>query len=298
MGGLRRSQRRSDKCTAPEWRERLWSDPSLLIATGARVGDTLTLGFGHFVITGTLKDVPGTSRIGAALEGPRIYVSQPWYLLETAKPARVRRDSRIHRAPATSRRCQPSNLPGSVPKATRRTARECQDGHRERTGNGQDHGDVEQFHWSCGTRCPAARWHWSREWRTGIRRTEDRYRGCAALPWSDEWSKTRDLRHSGGAHGAHRGNSWGDDWCHAPVRAAAGGRTVASDGRHRQAGAACDRVWQHIIIGGWIASIFFVAPPAGAPHSIATPNAAPRTPMPMCCASIGTMCHDCSSISY
>jgi len=50
-------------------------DQALLVATGGRVGDTLRLGFGRFVITGVLTAVPGTSGIAAAL-GPRVYVPQ------------------------------------------------------------------------------------------------------------------------------------------------------------------------------------------------------------------------------
>ncbi len=56
-------------------------DPSLLIATSARVGDTLRIGYGTFVIRGTLKDVPGTTGISSAF-GPRVYIPQR-YLPET-----------------------------------------------------------------------------------------------------------------------------------------------------------------------------------------------------------------------
>ncbi|MGI9091161.1 MAG: ABC transporter permease, partial [Gemmatimonadaceae bacterium] len=56
-------------------------DPSILIATGGRVGDTLTLGYGRFVISGTLKDVPGTSGLSSAF-GPRVYVPER-YVPET-----------------------------------------------------------------------------------------------------------------------------------------------------------------------------------------------------------------------
>lgn len=56
-------------------------DPSLLVATGARVGDTLKLGFGRFTILATLESVPGTSGITSAL-GPRIYIAER-YVPET-----------------------------------------------------------------------------------------------------------------------------------------------------------------------------------------------------------------------
>lgn len=56
-------------------------DPALLIATGAHVGDTLTVGYGRFVITGALRDVPGASGISSAL-GPRVYIPER-YLPET-----------------------------------------------------------------------------------------------------------------------------------------------------------------------------------------------------------------------
>lgn len=56
-------------------------DPSLLIALDARVGDTLKVGYGKFVITGTLKDVPGTSGLSNAF-APRVYIPAR-YLPET-----------------------------------------------------------------------------------------------------------------------------------------------------------------------------------------------------------------------
>jgi putative ABC transport system permease protein len=48
-------------------------DPSLLVALDARVGDTLTLGYGRFVIAGTLENVPGDPGIAAVI-GPRVFV--------------------------------------------------------------------------------------------------------------------------------------------------------------------------------------------------------------------------------
>lgn len=56
-------------------------DLAILIATGGRVGDTLTVGYGKFVVTGTLKDVPGTSGLSSAF-APRVYVPER-YLPET-----------------------------------------------------------------------------------------------------------------------------------------------------------------------------------------------------------------------
>ena len=56
-------------------------DPSLLIALGAHVGDSLRVGYGSFVITGTLKDVPGTSGLSSAF-APRVYIPER-YLPET-----------------------------------------------------------------------------------------------------------------------------------------------------------------------------------------------------------------------
>jgi putative ABC transport system permease protein len=50
-------------------------DASLLVALNARVGDTLALGTGRFVITGTLTSVPGEIAVTAAI-GPRIYIPQ------------------------------------------------------------------------------------------------------------------------------------------------------------------------------------------------------------------------------
>ena len=56
-------------------------DPSLLIALGARVGDSLSLGFGRFVILGTIESVPGDPGIAAAI-GPRVFIPAR-YLAET-----------------------------------------------------------------------------------------------------------------------------------------------------------------------------------------------------------------------
>src|SRR5919201_4041570 len=49
------------------------ADPSLLTALGARVGDTLALGFARFAIIGTLESVPGAPGITAVL-GPRVFI--------------------------------------------------------------------------------------------------------------------------------------------------------------------------------------------------------------------------------
>ena len=56
-------------------------DRSLLVALDARVGDTLSLGLGRFVIAGTLETVPGDPGIAAVL-GPRVYIPAR-YLAET-----------------------------------------------------------------------------------------------------------------------------------------------------------------------------------------------------------------------
>ncbi|HEY8311735.1 MAG TPA: FtsX-like permease family protein, partial [Gemmatimonadaceae bacterium] len=56
-------------------------DPSLLLTLGARVGDTLKVGYGEFVIRGTLKDVPGATGLSSAF-APRVYIPAR-YLPET-----------------------------------------------------------------------------------------------------------------------------------------------------------------------------------------------------------------------
>lgn len=56
-------------------------DPSLLIALDAKVGDTITLGLGKFVIAATLKDVPGAPGV-AEIIGPRVFIPER-YLAET-----------------------------------------------------------------------------------------------------------------------------------------------------------------------------------------------------------------------
>jgi putative ABC transport system permease protein len=48
-------------------------DPSLLVATDSRVGDTLSLGFARFIIIGTLTNVPGDVGVSSAI-GPRVYI--------------------------------------------------------------------------------------------------------------------------------------------------------------------------------------------------------------------------------
>jgi putative ABC transport system permease protein len=56
-------------------------DPALLITLDAHVGDTLRIGYGEFLITGTLKDVPGTTGLSSAF-APRVYIPDR-YLPET-----------------------------------------------------------------------------------------------------------------------------------------------------------------------------------------------------------------------
>ena len=48
-------------------------DPALLVSLDARIGDTLTLGYGRFAIAGTIRSVPGDVGIAAAI-GPRVYI--------------------------------------------------------------------------------------------------------------------------------------------------------------------------------------------------------------------------------
>jgi len=50
-------------------------DPALIVTLDARIGDTLSLGRAKFVITGTLKSVPGDVGISAAI-GPRVYIPE------------------------------------------------------------------------------------------------------------------------------------------------------------------------------------------------------------------------------
>jgi len=71
---------------APAWTglqdgRRVVVDPVLLTALNARVGDTLALGEGRFVITGTLTNLPGDVGVRTAF-GPRIFIPAR-YLEET-----------------------------------------------------------------------------------------------------------------------------------------------------------------------------------------------------------------------
>ena len=50
-------------------------DPALLVSLDAQLGDTLTLGLAKFVITGSLRSVPGDVGISAAI-GPRVYIPE------------------------------------------------------------------------------------------------------------------------------------------------------------------------------------------------------------------------------
>ncbi|MFL5552662.1 MAG: ABC transporter permease [Gemmatimonadaceae bacterium] len=56
-------------------------DPALLISLNARVGDSLRLGFGTFIIIASVKDVPGAAGIAEML-GPRIFIPAK-YIAET-----------------------------------------------------------------------------------------------------------------------------------------------------------------------------------------------------------------------
>ena len=50
-------------------------DPSLLVSLDGQIGDTISLGNAKFVVTGTLKSVPGDVGISAAI-GPRVYIPE------------------------------------------------------------------------------------------------------------------------------------------------------------------------------------------------------------------------------
>jgi putative ABC transport system permease protein len=50
-------------------------DPALLATLGARLGDSLTLGYTRFEIVGTIRAVPGDAGISAAI-GPRVFIPE------------------------------------------------------------------------------------------------------------------------------------------------------------------------------------------------------------------------------
>ncbi len=56
-------------------------DPSLLISLNAKIGDTVTLGLGRFIIGATLQNVPGSAGV-AEIIGPRVFIPAR-YLPET-----------------------------------------------------------------------------------------------------------------------------------------------------------------------------------------------------------------------
>jgi putative ABC transport system permease protein len=56
-------------------------DPALLVSLDGQIGDTVTLGSAKFVVTGTLRSVPGDVGISAAI-GPRVYIPER-YVEET-----------------------------------------------------------------------------------------------------------------------------------------------------------------------------------------------------------------------
>ena len=65
---------------ASAWRElqngnNVIVDPALIVSLDAKIGDSLSLGTATFVITGTLKSVPGDVGFSAAI-GPRIYMPE------------------------------------------------------------------------------------------------------------------------------------------------------------------------------------------------------------------------------
>ncbi|MGH7617155.1 MAG: ABC transporter permease, partial [Gemmatimonadaceae bacterium] len=52
-------------------------DPALLVSLDGQVGDTVALGSAKFVVTGTLRSVPGDVGISAAI-GPRVYIPEKY----------------------------------------------------------------------------------------------------------------------------------------------------------------------------------------------------------------------------
>jgi putative ABC transport system permease protein len=78
-------------------------DPSLLTALGARLGDTVSLGESHFVISGTVQSAPSDVGFRFAF-GPRVYIPAK-YLRETALlgfGARVQYEAFLELPPSVS----------------------------------------------------------------------------------------------------------------------------------------------------------------------------------------------------
>jgi putative ABC transport system permease protein len=51
------------------------ADPALLIALGASLGDTITIGFGRFVLAAVVRDAPGVPEF-AQIFGPRVFIPE------------------------------------------------------------------------------------------------------------------------------------------------------------------------------------------------------------------------------
>src|SRR4029079_400378 len=75
-------------------------DPALIVTIDAQLSDTLSLRKAKFVITGTLKSVPGDVGISAAI-GPRVYIPER-FVRETGLlvfGSRVEYERVVHLAP-------------------------------------------------------------------------------------------------------------------------------------------------------------------------------------------------------
>ena len=101
-------------------------DPSLLTALSARLGDTVALGEGRFVITGTIESAP--SEVGFRFAfGPRVYIPAS-YLKETGLlgfGARVQYESFLKLSSGLHRPAARRALPGTASAGTGPGSHRC-----------------------------------------------------------------------------------------------------------------------------------------------------------------------------
>ena len=175
-------------------------DPSLLTSLNARVGDTLRLNFGTFIIIATIKDVPGAAGIAEML-GPRVFI-----------PAKYIAETQLLVFGSIAERTVLAKLPpGQDPDKFIKPLKPRLDAQqvRSRTVTQSEMAtadaieNLSNFIGIVATRRAPARWYWRRQRVRAFVARKNRYCGRAAVSGRLEWAVMTSTS-SGSGDGAAR----------------------------------------------------------------------------------------------
>ena len=226
----------------------------LLVSLDAQLGDTLALGSAKFVITGSLRSVPGDVGISAAI-GPRVYIPSGSFRRQASS---FRQPRRVRDAVQASDDTHERRVRQGLRQASRGGQRlGAERGLQRVTARRRDRPVARLSRHRRADRAPPRR-HRRGERRARVRHAEDRPGGDPPLRGRDELAGARHLHDAGGGDGSRRRGSGRRVGTRHPVRDAVRAARFPPGRRGPPPRAASDPSW--LAIGVWVALLFAMRP--------------------------------------